>query len=279
MLLVAAPRAGEAQSAPLCTLLPSPIARESFEVNLGVRVRNEKDDSPRSPDARRMDALLAIASGLREVVRVPGAAPVPTMRSRFVETDSNSRRYTPVLPGSVSFTLDASGNIDDVQITDPSVDPAADSAFGEAIRATSASAFLVGHSVALGGKRVRLDAFLTVRGAGAKSAITWAQVLLTQLEFPVYAGTPVILRPGNRGPQYPPELRSARKQGKVYSQFVVDATGQIERSSFRILFDPEPGFADAVKRWLLRTNFIPATIGGCAVRSLAKMPTEFSLQR
>ncbi len=83
--------------------------------------------------------------------------------------------------------------------------------------------------------------------------------------------------PQNAPPTYPDMLRSARIEGRVLAQFVVDTTGAVELSTFKILKSPHDLFSNAVHLALPNMLFSPAEIGGVKVRQLVQMPFTFTL--
>lgn len=90
---------------------------------------------------------------------------------------------------------------------------------------------------------------------------------------------PVGAIPGSDGPRYPDILRSGGVEGRVLAQFVVDTTGRIDISTFRVLRSDHAMFEQAVRSALPRMRFFPAEIGGRKVKQLVQQPFAFSLQR
>src|SRR3954471_14194420 len=78
--------------------------------------------------------------------------------------------------------------------------------------------------------------------------------------------------PGNPGPRYPDMLRSANVEGEVLVQFVVDTTGRVEMSQFKVLKTSHDLFTNAVKQALTGMRFYPAEIGGRKVKQLVQQP-------
>jgi TonB family protein len=94
-----------------------------------------------------------------------------------------------------------------------------------------------------------------------------------QVEEPVH---PVA---GFRGPRYPAEARAGRREGDVLAQFVVDTSGAVESSTFRVLASTAPEFTEAVRAALGTMRFRPARVGGLAVKQLVQQPFAFDLTR
>jgi len=86
-----------------------------------------------------------------------------------------------------------------------------------------------------------------------------------------------IARPvsGDR-PVYPPVLRDAHVGGLVLVQFVVDAEGAPDMSTFKVLRTSHELFSEAVHEAVATMRFKPATIGGRAVRQVVQQPFNFA---
>ena len=89
----------------------------------------------------------------------------------------------------------------------------------------------------------------------------------------------VFPRANNPRPNYPSALRNAVVEGDVLTRFVVDTTGRVERNSIEIIRASHSLFADAVREWLPRTRYEPATIAGRPVRQLVEQSVGFTLKR
>ena len=89
----------------------------------------------------------------------------------------------------------------------------------------------------------------------------------------------VALRPGQRAPRYPDDLRNARIQGEVIAQFVVDTLGHFVDGSFSALSRSDERFAPAVLDALRTFAFIPAQlVNGRKVSQYVHMPFQFSIR-
>ena len=95
--------------------------------------------------------------------------------------------------------------------------------------------------------------------------------------FEFQADRPARLDPDTRPPHYPDMLRSARVEGSVLAQFVVDTTGLVELSTFKVLKSSHELFTAAVKDALPAMRFTPAEAGGMRVRQLVEMPFPFNI--
>jgi protein TonB len=87
----------------------------------------------------------------------------------------------------------------------------------------------------------------------------------------------VVASPQNPRPDYPQALRSASLEGDVFITFVVDTTGRVEPGSLRVVQSSHPLFAEAVQRWLPKTRYRPAEVGGRRVRQLVQQQVGFAL--
>ena len=85
--------------------------------------------------------------------------------------------------------------------------------------------------------------------------------------------------PGTGNLRYPDTLRSANVEGEVLAQFVVDANGQFEPGSFKVLRSSHRMFTQAVQAAIPAMRFYPAELRGTRVRQLVQQPFTFSLSR
>ncbi len=76
-------------------------------------------------------------------------------------------------------------------------------------------------------------------------------------------------------PLYPDSLQRSRVSGRVLAEFVVDSTGRPEMDTFGVVFSTDRLFTDAVRRAVASADFIPARLGGKAVRQLIQIPISF----
>lgn len=86
-------------------------------------------------------------------------------------------------------------------------------------------------------------------------------------------------RPGNPAPIYPAALRAAQIEGTVLARFVVDSVGRAESASIEFPEATHPQFAEAVRQSLLKSRYLPAMLGGRAVRQLVEQRFAFTLAR
>lgn len=94
-----------------------------------------------------------------------------------------------------------------------------------------------------------------------------------QVEQPVLAGE------NNPAPEYPKALEEAKVEGEVLVQFVVNPDGRADMETFKVLKSSNDLFTQAVKKVLPSMRFVPAKVGGKAVRQLVQMPFGFKVPR
>ena len=102
---------------------------------------------------------------------------------------------------------------------------------------------------------------------------------------------PVSPKPGGAPPLYPEGARRSGYEATIVLKFIVDSTGHAVDST---IMDVWPAgtprlhgqklrmyedFLESVKRAIPQLEFVPATIGGCPVNQLVRMPFIFQLNR
>lgn len=100
-----------------------------------------------------------------------------------------------------------------------------------------------------------------------------------QTYFDFQVEKPAAQAPGSPPPRYPDILRSSSVEGEVIAQFVVDTTGRVEASSFKIVKSSHDLFAAAVRQALPSMRFLPAEVGGRKVKQLVQQPFVFALAK
>lgn len=76
-------------------------------------------------------------------------------------------------------------------------------------------------------------------------------------------------------PFYPDSLQRLGMSGHVLAEFVVDSTGRPEMDTFGVVLSTDRLFTDAVRRAVNSARFLPARLGGKAVRQLMQLPISF----
>ena len=87
----------------------------------------------------------------------------------------------------------------------------------------------------------------------------------------------VALRGGS--PRYPETLRSARTEGQVIAQFIVNEKGRADKNSFKVITSTHPLFTSAVQSALPQMRFKPATIAGKPVSQLVQQQFVFKIDQ
>ena len=85
---------------------------------------------------------------------------------------------------------------------------------------------------------------------------------------------PTILTPGPQ--RFPEALRASGMGGRVVLEFVVDTTGRVDQSSFKVISTPHPAFANAAKEMLSKSVFRPGRMRGQAVAVLVRQSINFT---
>jgi TonB family protein len=84
--------------------------------------------------------------------------------------------------------------------------------------------------------------------------------------------------PESAPPEYPPDLLSRNIEGSAFVLYIVDSTGRVDLSSYRVVRASHPGFAAAVQRALAHMKFSPAVLDGQAVRQLVQQNFAFRIR-
>ena len=78
-------------------------------------------------------------------------------------------------------------------------------------------------------------------------------------------------------PLYPTKLLELKIEGGAYVQFVVDTTGMVDTTSFRVISSTHPEFAESVREALPDMRFHPAILRSRKVRQLVEQPFMFKI--
>lgn len=87
----------------------------------------------------------------------------------------------------------------------------------------------------------------------------------------------VMQAPNSASPAYPDILRQAGIEGEILVSFVVDTSGRVEISSFKVIRTTHELFTASVRNALPRMRFIPAEMGTKRVRQLVQQPFAFAI--
>ncbi|MEO7085683.1 MAG: M56 family metallopeptidase [Gemmatimonadaceae bacterium] len=115
--------------------------------------------------------------------------------------------------------------------------------------------------------------------SASRSSAGPTAVSANQTFFEFQVEKPVSPMPGNAGPRYPDLLRSAKVEGVVLAQFVVDTLGHADMGTFKVLKSDHELFTATVRASLPDMKFYPAEVGNRKVKQLVQMPFQFGLTK
>lgn len=124
--------------------------------------------------------------------------------------------------------------------------------------------------------RVVVSADDTVRGAVAASQ---GGEVGERPYFEYQVEQPVTSLPGGTYPRYPDSLRTAGIEGEVLVQFVVDAEGEVDLTTFKVLKANREEFVMAVRQALPGMQFQPARKDGRAVKQVVQQSFMFKVAK
>jgi TonB family protein len=99
--------------------------------------------------------------------------------------------------------------------------------------------------------------------------------VLTEIEV----DSTVQRHPESAAPTYPAQLLARAVEGSAFVAYVVDSTGRVDTTSFRVIRATHPEFALAVRRALPGMRFRPALLAGIPVRQLVQQSFSFKIQQ
>ena len=82
---------------------------------------------------------------------------------------------------------------------------------------------------------------------------------------------------GSAAPVYPPELMAAGMEGLVQATYVVDTTGLVDTTTFKVKQSNDPRFTESVRVALSGMRFRPAKRAGKTVRQLVEQRFRFRI--
>ncbi|HEX9754052.1 MAG TPA: TonB family protein, partial [Gemmatimonadales bacterium] len=98
--------------------------------------------------------------------------------------------------------------------------------------------------------------------------------VLTEMEV----DSAVRRHPESAAPEYPRTMLSRNLEGSVFVVFVVDSTGLVDTTTFRVIRATHRDFVEAIRAALPGMRFRPAMLGGQAVRQLVEQPFTFKIR-
>jgi protein TonB len=114
-----------------------------------------------------------------------------------------------------------------------------------------------------------------VAGGKANGVVGGVAQNSDQPYFEFQVEKPAMAREDHPNPKYPSMLESSRVEGEVLAQFVVDTTGKVDMSTYKVLSSSNELFASALKSNLPQWRFYPAEAGGRKVKQIVQLPLKF----
>jgi len=108
----------------------------------------------------------------------------------------------------------------------------------------------------------------------AEESVTESMKPLTEIDVDSAAA----LDPTADGPVYPAAMLKLKIEGMVLARFIVDSTGQVDMTTFRVLQVTDPEFVAAVRAALPRMKYRPAVLAGRRVPQLVEQPFTFRIR-
>jgi beta-lactamase regulating signal transducer with metallopeptidase domain len=84
--------------------------------------------------------------------------------------------------------------------------------------------------------------------------------------------------PDNPRPLYPDILQTAGVAGEVFTQFVIDETGHVDMSTFKVIRSDNDLFTASIRSALPMMHFHPAEVAGRPVKELVQEPFAFAMR-
>ena len=205
-----------------------------------------------------LDTAVRVAVG--EVLELEGPEPSSCLMRFFRAAGPTGSRYTlQMWDGYHTNRIDAATSLTDAKRLLGLIATAADS------------------TAAMTARRRPSDSVTLALPVDTPPASTSADVETPYFEFQVEKQA--VGMPDNPRPRYPDMLRSAKVEGEVLAQFIVDTTGRAEMNTFKVLKSSHDLFTNSVRSALPSWRFYPAEIGNRRVRQLIQMPFVFGLNK
>jgi protein TonB len=115
---------------------------------------------------------------------------------------------------------------------------------------------------------------LTAASAGAQAGTVPVIRETTYFDFQVDSQARLV--PGTANPKYPEAHKTAKVQGEVLAQFVVDTTGLVIPQTVKFLKGTDSLFVQSVRDALAEMRFKPAMVRQQPVRQLVQLPFAFN---
>jgi TonB family protein len=185
---------------------------------------------------------------------------------------------------ALQFTVTDSGAVDDLRIVATSLSPSFDHSVIAAVRAAGADRLPPKPRNAGGRTQFQLEVATAVqpdteRDAGdtaGAARMPWVVTQIPAWSDAVAAGT---VRGRSQVPFYPPAARRQSIEDSVLIQFAIGANGRIAPHTAILLHASYRDFVSSIADKLSSFRYVPTTINGCPVASLAQEPFTFKIQR
>jgi TonB family protein len=177
--------------------------------------------------------------------------------------------YTSLVSATLEIVVDTAGRLDRVKVLRRSAAPALEAALLLAAqRADSLGAF---GALPTAGKKARV--IQLSMGTTIPGDTLGVEIVRLRLPFrPLTRSVQVHHIPA---PAYPAAGLAHRIEERVELQYVVGADGRVVPGSVRLVNEPYQEFVDAARDAIVRGEFEPARIGGCAAAQLVGQVIRF----
>lgn len=263
MRLAAAPSRSPGDT---CATMPPPTDWALFRVYASIRAPLRKDSLP----SAYLDLVL---DGLRHGFLLPAPLALSVYAPSLI---AGNGVMAPVALGEVVFTLDASGKVSDIHLTQGSLSPSLDrSLYDSPRRADSLQAFPPQFGVEHQ-EKIRFFVTLSSLGPGSGRSLVF------------FEGRMPAWRPGSQAlvdprqdmqPIFPVTARSAGVSDSVSIEFVVDEHGVPVPTTMRVLDAQYLDYARLVVDAALKSRYTPATAAGCPVKGLIRRTWQMTMTR
>jgi TonB family protein len=253
---------------PICEAgrtMPVDTAAVTFVVSPGT------DDNGRRARGRSYKRALAVTEILGQYFNPPAsvALPQPRVWYRGDSVDRLRRASAPELRAELDVWLDWTGRLTGVEWVTESRSPELAGAVLRALRAAdSAMAFL----------ELRKPPNVPIRLALAfVDTLTADDQPLMPTRVAYYPVEELVEMQSMPAPQYPQRLQSAKVDGRVELQYLVDATGHAVPTTLWVVSATHDEFVAAASAAVLRGTFRPAGGHGCQVGMTVQQAVSFKV--
>lgn len=280
--LLASPATLAAQSAPdsACAKLFDRPATQLDSIHVEVELNYQLAGVP-------LESAERLAKDVGGAIAFPTPLAIPPVVTTWFEGDSSLgiRRAAQTFRAEVMLLLDKKGNVARSSLTQSSLVPSIDQALLGAARDVAAvglpDEIVHGARKAHGGALFVRVHMSPVTGQPEPPSIDRiAEVGIAALHVPRFetaTDTRWATRP--RMPSYPFDMQREGVDGKAVFAFVVGADGKIAPETFTLTRATGRQFVQSALRSFRDARFVPATVEGCPVATLAAQPFTFEIRR